>query len=83
MLSVKEEAASGMAPCSETEACSDGPGPSKKSKFLELLDDVMDQPTRDLQMLHTKKYRSTRVLMLTEERIPPGGGRIILSSCLF
>jgi len=45
ILSVKEEAASGMAPCSETDACSDGPRSSKKSKFLELLDDVMDQPT--------------------------------------
>ena len=48
ILSVKEEVALGMAPCSEIEAFSDGPGPSKKSKFLEVLDDVMDQLTQDI-----------------------------------
>ena len=77
----------------EKENPADGPGAMKKakheSKFLSLLEDVLDKlDTTDMQilvlnMLRTRKYRNTFVLMLTERTIPLGGGKITVHSYLY
>ena len=95
LLSVEEKAAQIKTEMvsSKGENPADEPEPSKKkakqeSKFLSLLEDVLDKLDTRMQILvlkklQTKKYRSTFVLMLIERKIPLGGGKFTVHSYLY